>query len=107
LTPIQNPIEKYLPYRVKVPQFNGKKITLADLATHFSGLPEWLSNIWLYNNVVGNLNSNYTVSQLYQALSNFKLTMAPGSQFQYPSFGMGLLAHMLSLKSSGISYERR
>jgi CubicO group peptidase (beta-lactamase class C family) len=55
--------------------------------------------------VVGNLNSNYAVSQLYQALSNFKLTMAPGSQFQYPSSGMGLLAHILSLKSSGVPYE--
>ncbi|HZI69997.1 MAG TPA: hypothetical protein VFD60_02440 [Nitrososphaeraceae archaeon] len=52
-------------------QFNGQKITLADLATHFSELVEWPSNIWLNNNVVGNLNSNYTVSQLYQALSNF------------------------------------
>jgi hypothetical protein len=27
--------------------------------------------------------------------------MAPGSQFQYPSFGMGLLPYILSLKSGG------
>jgi len=76
---------------VKVLQFNGQKITLADLASHFSGLAEWSSNIWLKNNVVGNLNSNYTVSQLYQALSNFKLTMAPGSQFLCPSLGWDYL----------------
>jgi hypothetical protein len=81
LTPIQNPIEKYLPDNVEVSQFNGQKITFADLASNFSWLAEWPYNICLNNNVVGNLNSNYTVNQLYQALSNFKLTMAPGSQF--------------------------
>lgn len=31
--------------------------------------------------------------------------MAPGSQFQYPSFGMGLLPYILSLKS-GLPYEQ-
>ena len=37
---LNDPIEKYLPASVKVPEFNGQKITLADLATHTSGLPE-------------------------------------------------------------------
>ena len=37
---LTDPIEKYLPASVKVPQFNGHKITLEDLATHTSGLPE-------------------------------------------------------------------
>jgi D-alanyl-D-alanine-carboxypeptidase/D-alanyl-D-alanine-endopeptidase len=31
--------------------------------------------------------------------------MARGSQFQYPSFGMGFLAYILSLKS-GLPYEQ-
>src|SRR6185312_8078882 len=55
---LNDPIEKYLPANVKVPQYNGIKITLEDLATHTSGLPEWPSNIWL-NNTVGNPNPNY------------------------------------------------
>ena len=38
---LSDPIEKYLPASVKVPQFNGQKITIEDLATHASGLPEW------------------------------------------------------------------
>ena len=101
---INDPIEKYLPASVKVPQFNGQKITLKDLATHTSGLPELPSNVWL-NNKVGDINPSYNVTQLYQALSNTKLTRAPGSQFQYSSFGISLLGHILS-KSSGIPYEQ-
>ena len=90
---------------VKVPQFNGQKITLEDLATHTSGLPEWPSNIWLNNNV-GDINSNYNASQLYQALSNTKLTRAPGSQFQYSSFGIGIAWTYIIVESRWISYEQ-
>ena len=35
---LDDPIEKYLPSNVSVPQFNGHKITIEDLATHTSGL---------------------------------------------------------------------
>ena len=101
---LTDPIEKYLPASVKVPQFNGHKITLEDLATHTSGLPEWPSNVWL-NNKVGDINPNYNATQLYQALSNTKLTREPGSQVQYSSFGIGLLGHILSLKA-GIPYQQ-
>ena len=101
---LNDPVEKFLPPSVKVPQFNGKKITLEDLADHTSGLPEWPSNVWL-NNTVGYINPNYNVTQLYQALSDTKLTREPGAQVQYSSFGIGLLGHILSLESDGISYE--
>jgi len=102
---LNDPIEKFLPPTVKVPQFNGKKITLEDLADHTSGLPEWPSNVWL-NNTVGNINPDYNATQLYQALSDTKLTREPGSQVQYSSFGIGLLGHILSLKSGGIPFEQ-
>ncbi|MGA8482812.1 MAG: serine hydrolase domain-containing protein [Nitrososphaeraceae archaeon] len=101
---LNDPVEKFLPPSVKVPQFNGKKITLEDLADHTSGLPEWPSNVWL-NNTVGDINPNYNVTQLYQALSDTKLTREPGAQVQYSSFGIGLLGYILSLESDGISYE--
>jgi CubicO group peptidase (beta-lactamase class C family) len=102
---LNDPIEKFLPPAVKVPQFNGKKITLEDLADHTSGLPEWPSNVWL-NNTVGNINPDYNATQLYQALSDTKLTREPGSQVQYSSFGIGVLGHILSLKSGGIPFEQ-
>ena len=41
---LDDPIEKYLPSNVSVPQFNGHKITIEDLATHTSGLPEFPDN---------------------------------------------------------------
>ena len=103
LVNLTDPIEKYLPSSVRVPQFNGQKITLDDLATHTSGLPEFPSDA-LDNN--GEIKSDYSVAQLYQALSNTTLSRAPGSQFEYSSFGSGLLGHILSLKSGGISYEQ-
>lgn len=102
---LSDPIDKYLPASVKVPQFNGQKITLEDLATHTSGLPEWPSNVWL-NNVVGNINPKYNATELYQALTDTKQTRAPGSYVQYSSFGIGLLGHILSLKSGGIPFEQ-
>lgn len=68
-----DPIERYLPAAVvKVPQYNGTKITLEDLATHTSGLPFMPPNIWL-NNTVGSINPNYSSTQLYQELSNTTL----------------------------------
>ncbi len=101
---LTDPIEKYLPASVKVPEFRGHKITLENLASHTSGLPEWPSNIWL-NNKVGVFNPNYNEAMLYQGLSNTTLTREPGSEFQYSSFGIGLLAHILSLKA-GLPYEQ-
>jgi CubicO group peptidase (beta-lactamase class C family) len=87
-----------------VPEYNGHKITLGDLATPTSGLSEWPPNIW-FNNQLGNLNANYTAEQLYHALSSTKLTREPGSKFQYSPFGLGLFGPILSLKA-GIPHEK-
>src|SRR5919112_1111242 len=104
LVSLSDPIEKYLPAGVKVPQYNGTKITLEDLATHTSGLPFMPSNIWL-NNTFGSINPNYNSTQLYQGLSNTTLLSKPGTKFLYSDFGMGLLGHILSVKA-GITYEQ-
>ena len=44
LIKLNDPVDKYLPSNVKVPQYNGHKITIEDLATHTSGLPEFPAN---------------------------------------------------------------
>ena len=87
---LNDPIEKYLPSNVKMPQYNGTKITLENLATHTSGLPFMPSNIWI-NNTIGKINPNYNSTQLYQGLSNTTLLSKPGTKFLYSDFGMGLL----------------
>ncbi len=44
LVKLNDPIEKYLPSNVKVPEYKGHKITLENLATQTSALPEWPTN---------------------------------------------------------------
>ena len=101
---LDDPIEMYLPKWVTVPQFQGTKITLENLATHTSGLPFMPSNIWL-NHTIGDLNPDYYSTEMYNALSNITLTTKPGTQFLYSDYGMGLLGHILSLEQGGISFE--
>jgi CubicO group peptidase (beta-lactamase class C family) len=36
---LTDPVSKYLPASAKIPERNGRSITLLDLATHTSGLP--------------------------------------------------------------------
>jgi len=103
LVNLNDPIEKYLPSNVKVPQYNGTKITLENLATHTSGLPFMPSNIWI-NNTTGTINPNYNSTQLYQGLANTTLLSEPGTKFLYSDFGMGVLGH-ISLKE-GVPYEQ-
>ncbi|HTA44764.1 MAG TPA: serine hydrolase, partial [Bryobacteraceae bacterium] len=42
---LTDPVVKYLPAGTKVPQRNGRQITLEDLSTHTSGLPRIPSNM--------------------------------------------------------------
>ena len=42
---LDDPVAKYLPSTVKVPERGGKQITLHDLATHCSGLPRLPDNL--------------------------------------------------------------
>ncbi len=102
---LDDPLENYLPATVKVPAFNGIKITLQDLATHTSGLPDYPPNAHVNITTYPDLYPNYTEEKLYQALSNITLTTAPGSHFQYSDMGMALLGQALSLKA-GMPYEQ-
>ena len=99
---LEDPIENYLPSSVKVPMYYGQKITLEDLATHTSGLPENPPNLQI-SNVTSYLN--YTHEQLYQALSNVTLKTAPGTHFEYSNMGIAILGDILASKM-GISYEK-
>jgi CubicO group peptidase (beta-lactamase class C family) len=68
---LDDPIGKFLPASVKTPSRDGREITLLDLATHTSGLPSEPNNLsprdgddpW----------ADYTVGQMYDFLSHYKL----------------------------------
>jgi CubicO group peptidase (beta-lactamase class C family) len=99
---LTDPVSKYLPPDVKVPERGGKKITLVDLSTHTSGLPRLPSNF--YPKDPGNPYADYTVPQLYEFLSTLELTRDVGSQYEYSNLGGGLLGHALA-RRAGTDYE--
>ena len=99
---LSDPASKFLPKTVSMPKFEGREITLLDLATHTSALPSLPDNFAPADGL--NPYADYTVEQLYAALSNCKLTRANGKQYEYSNLGMGLLGHILALRA-GVDYE--
>jgi D-alanyl-D-alanine-carboxypeptidase/D-alanyl-D-alanine-endopeptidase len=99
---LTDPVSKYLPDAVRMPQRNGKQITLQDLATHTSGLPRLPANLKPKDSA--NPYADYSVAQLYQFLSSYELPRDIGSQYEYSNLGGGLLGHVLALRA-GMDYE--
>jgi CubicO group peptidase (beta-lactamase class C family) len=97
-----DPIGQYLPNNIILPTRSERPITLIELATHTSGLPAIPDNLAPADEL--NPYADYAVEQMYEALAQTDLTQATSSQYQYSNFGMGLLGHILSLRS-GMSYE--
>jgi CubicO group peptidase (beta-lactamase class C family) len=99
---LTDPVSKYLPATVKMPQRDGKQITLQDLATHTSGLPRLPGN--LKPKDFANPYADYTVAQMYEFLSSYELPRDIGSKYEYSNLGGGLLGHVLALRA-GMDYE--
>ena len=99
---LTDPVAKYLPAGVKIPERNGKKITLADLSTQSSGLPRMPNNF--HPKDESNPYADYSPELLYEFLSGYELTRDIGSKYEYSNLGVGLLGHALSLRA-GMDYE--
>jgi D-alanyl-D-alanine-carboxypeptidase/D-alanyl-D-alanine-endopeptidase len=99
---LDDPVAKYLPSTVKLPERRGKKITLVDLATHTSGLPRMPSNMTPKD--PANPYADYSVAQLYAFLSSYDLPRDIGSQYEYSNLGVALLGHVLA-RRAGSDYE--
>jgi serine-type D-Ala-D-Ala carboxypeptidase/endopeptidase len=97
-----DPAARYLPENVKMPERNGKSVTLLDLSTHRSGLPRLPGNLKLKD--PANPYAGYAVEDLYQFLSGYRLPRDPGSAFEYSNLGGGLLGHVLACRA-GTDYE--
>jgi CubicO group peptidase (beta-lactamase class C family) len=94
---LDDPIAKYLPANMRVPERSGRQITLIDLSTQTSGLPRMPDNFKPAD--PRNPYADYTVAQLYDFLSRHELRRDPGAQFEYSNLGVGLLGHILSLRA--------
>ncbi|MGH7781531.1 MAG: serine hydrolase domain-containing protein [Candidatus Binataceae bacterium] len=91
----KDPLQKYVPGGIAVPSYGGRQITLLDLATHTSGLPK-----------DPNLRGvrHLEPAAMYRRLSAYRLTRAPGQQFEYSNWGFALLAHAL-MRVTGDDYQ--
>ncbi len=99
---LTDPVAKYLPTSVKVPERGGKQITLVDLATHTSGLPRMPENFKPRD--PARPYEDYSPEQLYSFLSAYQLRRDIGSKFEYSNLGLALLGHALALRA-GTDYE--
>ena len=93
---LNDPISLYLPEGVVAPEYEGRSITLLDLATHYSGLPPFTTT---------NLCDEYTLDQMYDFLSGYHLTRAPGSMYEYSNIGFALLGDLLVRRAGQADYE--
>lgn len=99
---LDDPVAKYLPSTVHVPERNGRKITLADLSTQSSGLPRMPDNF--HPKDPGNPYADYSVQQLYDFISGYTLTRDIGEKYEYSNLGVGLLGQALAHRA-GVDYE--
>jgi CubicO group peptidase (beta-lactamase class C family) len=101
---LDDPLQRYLPAGVELP-VRGRPITLADLATHSSGLPAshpgMLRQWWHHRS---DPYAAITFDDLNAAVNRTKLRAAPGEKWRYSNFGAALLGNALAARA-GTSYE--
>ena len=95
LLKLDDPVDKYLPNGSKLPERDGRAITLLDLATHSSGLQRLPGNLKISQNPY----ANYRVTDLCEFLKSAKLRRKPGEDYEYSNLGFGLLGHVLELRA--------
>jgi D-alanyl-D-alanine-carboxypeptidase/D-alanyl-D-alanine-endopeptidase len=99
---LDTPVAQLLPASVKVPQRDGKQITLLDLAMHISGLPLMPPDFKPAD--MENPFAAFDAPQLYAFLSGYKLPRDIGAKYEYSNLGAGLLGYALARKA-GMSYN--
>lgn len=88
---LDDPLTAYLP--VRAPSFEGRAITLTDLATHTSGLP--LRPPSRVDRSQANPYEGYSHDDLLADIAATTLSRAPGAAFEYSNFGFALLGAAL------------
>jgi serine-type D-Ala-D-Ala carboxypeptidase/endopeptidase len=98
---LTDPVARYLPASIKVPDRNGRAITLLDLATHTSGLPFMPENAPPLNDPAA---ARYSVVDLKRYIANYKLKRDIGAEWEYSNIGYWLLSEALSSRG-GDNFE--
>jgi serine-type D-Ala-D-Ala carboxypeptidase/endopeptidase len=92
---LSDPAAKYLP-GVKLPERNGRLITLVDLATHTSGLPFMPADAPPFNDPTA---AKYSTDDLKRFLAGYQLTRDIGSDWDYSNIGYWVLSEALAARA--------
>lgn len=93
---------QHLPPAARPKPFDGREVTLLDLATYTSGLPRMPANFSSPEPL--NPYASYTTAQLFEAVATLEPKYFPGSHYEYANLGFALLGHALA-RRAGRSYE--
>lgn len=100
---LDDPAAKYLPAGHRMPERNGRQITLQDLSTHRSGLPRMADDMRPIADPDGPF-ADYTEARLLAFLDRYQLPRDIGSQWEYSNLGVGLLGYLLG-RAAGSDYK--
>ncbi|SMC66108.1 serine hydrolase domain-containing protein [Pedobacter africanus] len=101
---LDDPVNLYLPDSIPALNFQGRPITLQDLANHTSGFPRLPANIFNAKVDPKDPYKHYLPDSLYSFLKHYRATVMPGTVFSYSNFGAGVLGTILERKL-GSSFE--
>jgi CubicO group peptidase (beta-lactamase class C family) len=99
---LEDPVAKYLPAHVSMPEYDAKPIRLIDLATNTAGLPFNATNMRGKDD--REQYESYTADEMLKFLAEFQLSCSPGTEYAYSNVGMALLGYALEQRA-GKSYE--
>jgi D-alanyl-D-alanine-carboxypeptidase/D-alanyl-D-alanine-endopeptidase len=86
---LNDPAVKYLPPGTTLPQRGPKPISLLDLGTHMSGLPNMPPNVAVTD--FNNPNADMTPDQFLKSVAAYELIRDVGAGYQYSNAGYQLL----------------
>lgn len=92
---LDDPADAYMPAGHTMPAFNGRRITLRDLATHTSSLPRMADDLGPPDGVDDPF-TGYGEDKLLAFLGRVQLTREIGSQWEYSNLGVGVLGYLLA-----------
>lgn len=92
------PISTYLP---DYPKKNGSLITIHQLLTHTSGIPNYTS----FPNYREIMSNAFTPEEIVRLFADSMLEFTPGDRFQYSNSGYILLGYIIE-KITGLPYEQ-
>lgn len=94
---MDDPVQRFLPPGYSVPDFEGRQITLTDLATHTSGLPTVPDDFPPETDLAA--QARYDRGRFASSLARVRLTEAPGTRWNYSNFNFALLAEALAFSA--------